>query len=232
MTGAPSPRSPTPTRVGTSPTRGATVSSASAPTRGASPTTREHVLDHATTLIRERGFRATSIGDLLERSGIQKGSFYYYFPSKEDLGHAVLDRFILDLESRLLDFLTAPTGPAPLERIGAVLDGFVAQTEASGGKGGCPFGTLAMELSDVHEGFRSRLSEALKRLENAFADLLERAREAGELRPDADPKALATFVMAGLEGGMLLAKTHRDCAWLRTPLRLVEAHLASYRTVS
>lgn len=192
--------------------------------------TREQVLEHATALIRERGFRATSIGDLLERAGIQKGSFYYYFPSKEDLGHAVLDRFVEDLEKRLLDFLTAPTGPAPLERIGAVLDGFVAQTEASGGKGGCPFGTLAMELSDVHDGFRARLSDALKRLEGAFGDLLARAREAGELRRDADPKALATFIMAGLEGGMLLAKTHRDAACLRTPLRFVEAHLASYRT--
>ena len=201
-----------------------------AATRGASATTRDHVLDHAATLIRERGFRATSIGDLLERSGVQKGSFYYYFPSKEDLGHAVLDRFVLDLEHRLLDFLLAPAGPAPLERIGAVLDGFVAQTEAAGGKGGCPFGTLAMELSDVHEGFRARLSEALQRLERAFADLLARARASGELRADADPTSLATFVMAGLEGGMLLAKTHRDVAWLRTPLQHVEAHLASYRT--
>lgn len=194
--------------------------------------TREQVLEHATALIRERGFRATSIGDLLERAGIQKGSFYYYFPSKEDLGHAVLDRFVEDLEKRLLDFLTAPTGPQPLERIGAVLDGFVAQTEASGGKGGCPFGTLAMELADVHDGFRVRLSDALKRLESAFADLLGRARDAGELRRDADPKALASFVMAGLEGGMLLAKTHRDVACLRTPLSFVEAHLASYRTAS
>jgi TetR/AcrR family transcriptional repressor of nem operon len=194
--------------------------------------TREQVLEHATALIRERGFRATSIGDLLERAGIQKGSFYYYFPSKEDLGHAVLDRFVEDLEKRLLDFLTAPAGPQPLERIGAVLDGFVAQTEASGGKGGCPFGTLAMELADVHDGFRVRLSDALKRLEGAFADLLGRAREAGELRRDADPKALASFVMAGLEGGMLLAKTHRDVACLRTPLHFVEAHLASYRTAS
>ena len=193
-------------------------------------TTREQVLEHATALIRERGFRATSIGDLLDRSGIQKGSFYYYFPSKEDLGHAVLDRFVEDLEKRLLDFLTAASGPAPLERIGAVLDGFVAQTESSGGKGGCPFGTLAMELSDVHDGFRVRLSDALKRLEGAFADLIARARDAGDLRRDADPKALASFIMAGLEGGMLLAKTHRDAACLRTPLRFVEAQLASYRT--
>ena len=204
--------------------------SAISPSRAS--TTREQVLEHATALIRERGFRATSIGDLLERAGIQKGSFYYYFPSKEDLGHAVLDRFVEDLERRLLDFLAAPTGPEPLERIGAVLDGFVAQTEASGGKGGCPFGSLAMELSDVHDGFRVRLSDALRRLEAAFADLIARAREAGSLRRDADPKALASFIMAGLEGGMLLAKTHRDVACLRTPLRFVEAQLASYRTAT
>lgn len=198
-------------------------------TRPPSNTTRDHILEHAAALMRERGFRATSIGDLLERAGIQKGSFYYYFPSKEDLGHAVLDRFDEELEKGLLVFLDAPEGPKPLERIGAVLDGFVAQVEASGGRGGCTFGTLAMELSDVHEGFRQRLSRSFARLEASFERLLAQARDAGDLRREADPKTLAVFVVAGIEGGMLLAKTHRDVAYLRTPLRLVEAYLASWR---
>jgi len=193
------------------------------------PTTRDHVIDHAAALIRERGFRATSVGDLLERAGIQKGSFYYHFPSKEDLGHAVLDRFVAELDRSLIDYLSAASGPAPLERIGAVLDGFVERADAAGGKGGCAFGTLAMELSDIHEGFRTRLSGAFRRLESAFEGQLARAREDGALRPDADPRGLAAFIVAGIEGGMLLAKTHRDVRSLKTPLRFVEAHLASYR---
>jgi len=193
-------------------------------------TTREQVLQHAATLIRERGFRSTSIGDLLDRAGVQKGSFYYYFPSKEDLGHAVLERWTQELRVRLLDFLTDPDGPAPLERIAAALDGFLTEQEASGCRGGCPFGNLAMELADVHEGFRERISEAFGRLEGAFASLIARAQAAGDLRSDADPRALGEFLVASIEGGILLCKVHKSAGALASTLRAAEAHLASFRT--
>src|SRR5690242_11234198 len=102
--------------------------------------TRDHVLAHAAALIRERGFRSTSIGDLLERADVQKGSFYYYFPSKEALGHAVLDRWTEELRTRLLEPLTASEGPPPLQRITAALEGFVTEQEKSNCRGGCPLG--------------------------------------------------------------------------------------------
>jgi TetR/AcrR family transcriptional repressor of nem operon len=192
--------------------------------------TREMVLDHASALIRERGFHSTSIGDVLERAGVQKGSFYYYFPSKEDLGHAVLDRWSRDLRSRLLDYLTDREGPPPLQRIAAALDGFVAEQEATNCRGGCPFGNLAMELADVHEGFRARLAEAFTDLSKAFADLIARAQTDGDVRRDADAKALGDFLVATIEGGILLAKVHKSCVPLQHALRAAETHVAAYRT--
>ncbi|HVG93290.1 MAG TPA: TetR/AcrR family transcriptional regulator [Planctomycetota bacterium] len=192
--------------------------------------TREQVLNHAAALIRERGFRATSIGDLLERAGVQKGSFYYYFPSKEDLGHAVLDRWIEELRARLIDYLAAAEGPPPLERIAAALDGFVSEQESTGCRGGCPFGNLAMELADVHEGFRTRISGALKELSAAFARLVERARADGDLRPDTDPHQIGEFLVAAIEGGILLAKVHKSPEALEAALRAAEAYVASHRT--
>jgi TetR/AcrR family transcriptional repressor of nem operon len=193
-------------------------------------TTKEHVLEQAAALIRERGFRSTSIGDILERAGVQKGSFYYYFPSKEDLGHAVLDRWTEELRGRLLEFLTDPEGPPPLERIAAALDGFVAEQEQNGCRGGCPFGNLAVELADVDERFRARLAEAFGNLAKAFADLIARAQKDGAVAPAADPATLGHFVVACIEGGILLAKVHKSCAPLSAALREAEAHLDFYRT--
>ena len=198
-------------------------------TRGAA--TREHVIEEAAALIREKGFRSTSIGDVLERAGVQKGSFYYYFPSKEDLGHAVLTRWTEELRTRLIDFLTDPAGEAgPLERIAAAFDGFVSEAEATGCRGGCPFGNLAIELADVNEDFRLRLSEAFRSLSRAFAGLVEEAQARGQVRPDADAAALGDFLVAAIEGGILLAKVHRSCEPLRATLREAEARLSSYRT--
>lgn len=199
-----------------------------AKTRGAA--TREHVIDEAAALIREKGFRSTSIGDVLERAGVQKGSFYYYFPSKDDLGHAVLSRWTDELRSRLIDFLTDPAGQGgPLDRIAAALDGFTAEQEATGCRGGCPFGNLAVELADVHEDFRLRLSEAFRELSGAFAGLVERAKARGDLRPEADARSLGDFLVAAIEGGIVLAKVHRSCEPLRAALREAEARLLSFR---
>ena len=195
--------------------------------RGAA--TREQVLSHAAAMIRERGFRSTSLGDLLERADVQKGSFYYYFASKEALGHAVLDRWTVELKSRLLDPLTAADGPPPLQRVAAALDGFIAEMDATGCRGGCPFGNLAIEMADVHEGFRERLSGAFVALTSAFTGLLERARKAGDLRANTDPRALGQFLVAAIEGGILLARVHRSSAPLATVLRVARAHLDSCR---
>jgi TetR/AcrR family transcriptional repressor of nem operon len=192
--------------------------------------TREQVLNHAASLIRERGFRATSIGDLLERAGVQKGSFYYYFPSKEDLGHAVLDRWIEELRGRLIDYLRSPEGPPPLERIGAALDGFLSEQESAGCRGGCPFGNLAIELADVHEGFRTRISAAFRELSDAFGSLIQRAKADGDLAPHADPRRIGEFLVASIEGGILLAKVHKSPEPLAAALRSAEAYVASHRT--
>src|SRR5262245_56272307 len=200
----------------------------SSPARGAA--TKENVLAHAAALFRERGFQATSIGDLLERADVQKGSFYYYFPSKEALGHAVLDRWIEAMREKLLASLVAKDGPPPLDRIHATLAAFVSEQEAAGCRGGCPFGNLAIELADVHEGFRERLAAAFGELSHAFSGLLELAQAEGALRRDADAKALGWFVVASIEGGILLAKVHKSCAPLAATLRAAEAHVSSFRT--
>ena len=122
------------------------------------------------------------------------------------------------------------TARADLERIAAAFDGFVSEAEATGCRGGCPFGNLAIELADVHEDFRLRLSEAFRSLSRAFAGLVEDAQARGQVRPDADAAALGDFLVAAIEGGILLAKVHRSCEPLRATLREAEARLSSYRT--
>ncbi len=191
--------------------------------------TRERLLEAAAGLIRSRGFRSTSVGDILAATGLPKGCFYHHFESKEALGLAILTRWIAELEGRLLGYLTSEEGPPPLERIAAALDGFLTEQEQAGCRGGSAFGNLALELSDESEAFRGPLAAAYRRLSGAFAGLLERARRQGELRAEADPAALSEFLVASIEGGILLGRVHREAAVLAAVLRTAEAHLWSFR---
>jgi TetR/AcrR family transcriptional repressor of nem operon len=198
------------------------------PSRGAS--TREALVERAGDLFRERGFRATSIGDVVEHTGVPKGSLYHHFASKDLLGYAVLDRWRDEFRSRFLDPLGAADGPPPLERVTGFLEQFVEAQRTGACRGGCPFGTLAAEMADVHEGFRERLAAAFQGFADALGGTLRRAQAEGTLRADADAAALATFLLATLEGGVLLAKVHRATAALDTAVGAARTHLERFRT--
>lgn len=191
--------------------------------------TREHILACAAELVRTRGLRATTVSDVIAAAGVPKGGFYHHFDGKQALGREILARWLAELEQHLLGYLCADEGPPPLERVAAALDGFLTQQEQGEARGGSAFGNLVTELADDDDEFRALLAAAYGRLVGAFAMPLERARAGGDLLPEADPAALAEFLVAALEGGILLARVNRDAAVLARVLRAAEAHVWSLR---
>jgi TetR/AcrR family transcriptional repressor of nem operon len=190
---------------------------------------REQILDAAARLMHVRGYHRTALDDVLRESGAGKGNFYHYFPSKEALGHAILDRLVQGLNDHALGPVFGDPTRAPLDQIGAFLDHVVATHRARNGVGGCPLGNLALELADVHEGFRARLAGVFDAWRACLAGALERARAAGTLDESVDADALARFLVAGLEGAILLTKVQRDIRVLETCAAELRRHLELYR---
>ena len=85
-------------------------------------------------------------------------------------------------------------------------------------KGGCPIGSLAGQLAERDEGARLELADGLDRWEAAIREGLERMSARGELRPGADPGALAQNALAAVQGGLLLTQVRRDPSQLRSAL--------------
>jgi hypothetical protein len=84
-------------------------------------------------------------------------------------------------------------------------------------------------MSDIHEGFRMRLSQAFGQLRSTIEETLGRARTQGTLRIGADTLRLAHFIIAGLEGALMLGKLHRDVELMTSVIDELKAHLAQYR---
>jgi TetR/AcrR family transcriptional repressor of nem operon len=190
--------------------------------------TRDQILDAAARLIHLRGYHGTSLDDVLRESGVGKGNFYYYFRSKEDLGFAIIDRVVerfleLTLEPAFVD-LTAD----PLDQVRAFLDRLLDVQRQRNCVGGCPMGNLASELSDVHEGFRQRLADIFERWRVMLATTLERGRESGRLRADLDAGSAAGFVVAALEGAILMAKVTKDISVMEKCVAELKHHLTLY----
>ena len=169
-------------------------------------------MDAAARLIAERGYTATSIEDVIREARLSgKSHFYHYFPSKETLGYEVLERQFERFAERGLAILREPMID-PLERLGLFIDTVIALQAARGFVGGSPFGSLAAEMADAHEGFRQRIESVFERWSQQIQSLLWEARD--RLQDGIDAARLARFVIATLEGALLVSRVNRDVAAL------------------
>ena len=190
---------------------------------------KEQILEVATRLMAVRGYHRTSLDDVLRESGAGKGNFYHYFRSKEDLGYAILDRLLERFEARTLAPIFEDHAREPLAQVEAVLGEVLATQRARNCIGGCPMGNLATELADAHEGFRRRLADGFERWRQYLAAALSRAQAEGTLAPDVDAEALARFLVAGIEGAILLTKVQKDIRVMEHCVAELRRHLALYQ---
>ena len=190
---------------------------------------KEQILEVATGLMAARGYHRTSLDDVLGESGAGKGNFYHYFRSKEDLGYAILDRLLTRFEARTLAPIFGDGARDPLDQVDAFLDEVLATQRARNCVGGCPLGNLATELADSHEGFRQRLADGFERWRQCLAAALTRAQALGALDLDVEPAALARFLVAGIEGAILLTKVQKDIRVMEHCVAELRRHLVLYR---
>src|SRR5262245_47639103 len=197
-------------------------------TKGAA--TRDQILYAASRLIHLRGYHCTSLDDVLRGSGVGKGNFYYYFRSKEELGFAIIDRLIQAFVERTLEPAFADASADPIGQVHDFLDRVLDNQRQRNCVGGCPMGNLASELSDVHEGFRQRLAAIFLRWRAELTAALTRGQAVRRLREDCEPSGIAQFVVASLEGGILLTKVTKDISVMEQCVAHLKQHLTLYTT--
>jgi len=190
--------------------------------------TREAILKAATRLMQIRGYNATSLDDVLRESGVGKGSFYYYFKSKEDLGYAILEHVVAAFIERTVVPCFADEAQRPLDQVRCFLDRIVQAQRASSCVGGCPLGNLASELSDVHEGFRARLAQVFLAWRERLTLTIREAQRRGDIGDDCRVEEVAQFLVASLEGAILMTKVTKDIAVMEQCVAEMKRYLSGY----
>jgi TetR/AcrR family transcriptional repressor of nem operon len=165
--------------------------------------TRERLLQIAFQLFHEQGFHATGVATILREAGVNPGSMYHHFKSKDDLLLKVLE-FALDyLIVAVMEPVESATSD-PIERIEALLAQYRSRMVATSCRMGCPMGNLALEVSDgnpearalIHKNFENwaaRVESWLDAEDSPFPADLDRAR-------------FARFVLTVMEGGLMQAR--------------------------
>jgi TetR/AcrR family transcriptional repressor of nem operon len=183
--------------------------------------TRERLIQSARFLFWERGFAGTSMADLLTHAEVNSGSFYHFFESKEALLRAVLEEYRQALHPQVVDPAFAQTSD-PVERIFAILSGYRARILQTNCQYGCPLGRLALEIDPENRPAHQLIAENFRGWIGAVRDCLEQCRD--RLPPSQDLDALATYVLAVMEGGVMLSRSYGDVAPFDLTIAQLKVH--------
>jgi TetR/AcrR family transcriptional repressor of nem operon len=172
---------------------------------------RPKILKAGRELLAQRGYSALGVAEICAAAGVPKGSFYYFFDSKQALAEAVIEEHWVDQRAQWAALLGSDK--APLERLRDLYDATTevqrtAQKE-TGAVTGCLFGNLALELSARDDEIQHRLQEIFDEQITMVADVVDQAQRDGTIAvPDA--REAARSLVAQLEGSVLFAKLRND----------------------
>ncbi|MBF0508333.1 MAG: TetR family transcriptional regulator C-terminal domain-containing protein [Deltaproteobacteria bacterium] len=167
--------------------------------------TRWKILQAGAELVHRQGFHHTGLKEILDASGVPKGSFYFYFKSKEDFGLALIDLYVEEIAA-VARSCFEDESRSPVARLHAFFLGSYARLEAEGCQKGCPIGNLCQEMSDLSPAFRQKLESATELMIAGITQVLQKARAAGELPDHLDPEETARFITSSWQGAMLTMK--------------------------
>ncbi|TFG76805.1 MAG: TetR/AcrR family transcriptional regulator [Thermodesulfobacteriales bacterium] len=168
---------------------------------------REETLSKAMELFWERGYKATSIEDLVDRMGIKRGSIYNTFGDKHSLFIAAVEYYAKEVTSRTIKILESPG--SPLENIKLFFETIV-NTPSDKKKRGCLISNTVVELAPHDEKVADTVRIILERIQNAFLHCLDKAVELGELPEDTDTKVLSHFLATSTHGLIVTGKSAVD----------------------
>lgn len=169
------------------------------------PDTRAALIRSGLEVLTEHGFGVSGIDGILKRVGVPKGSFYYYFDSKEAFGRAVMEQYGAYFAAKLDRHLGDDSRP-PLARLEAFVEDATAGMARHDYRRGCLVGNLGQEAGSLPEGYRQWLRETLAAWQRRLTRCLREAQESGELAESADCERLAEAFWIGWEGAVMRAR--------------------------
>jgi TetR/AcrR family transcriptional regulator, transcriptional repressor for nem operon len=170
--------------------------------------TKQQLLEQGMALLLKNGYNHLGLAEILESTGIPKGSFYHHFRNKEDFGLQAIDLYMTGVHAALDACLTDRTLP-PLRRVRRFFE-LVQDSYRGEGYLGCLLGGLGQELSGISDAFRAKVEECMSAIAGRLATCLEEAVRAGDLPAGTNPQAHAELLVNCWEGAALRSRLRRD----------------------
>jgi AcrR family transcriptional regulator len=182
--------------------------------------TRQKIVETAAVLFNQKGFTGCSMGDIVAASGLEKGTLYGHFSSKEELALLAFDYAWKDTSDKRLRNLGTVSNA--VDKLRLHVDNYV---NIPSFPGGCPLLNLAVDADDGNPALRTRVRKALKGWQDLLAKIVEDGQAAGEVNLEIDPHSVANLVISILEGATAVARINKRSAALDDAQRHLNLYL-------
>ncbi|GJM27382.1 MAG: transcriptional regulator [Cyclobacteriaceae bacterium] len=174
--------------------------------------TRRLIVEKAAPLFNKQGYWGTSLQDIIEATGLTKGSIYGNFSGKDELAVAVFkhnSHYIL----RKVKSITQSDNNAS-RKLFMITDFYRQYIYSPELSGGCPILNTATEADDSHPDLKDLALEALDYVRRSFIHILNNGIRSGEFNPEIEVEQTATLFLGLIEGGILQTKLYNKSKYL------------------
>ncbi len=186
--------------------------------------TRQHILDTGQRIIAGKGFSSVGLNEILQASGVPKGSFYHYFGSKEQYGQTLLqdyfDRYLASIDERLQSVRESAHA-----RLMDYWQQWLHTQGADCTEQKCLVVKLGAEVADLSDTMRTTLRDGTDEVVRRIALFIEQGASDGSL-PPLDPLPTAQTLYQLWLGASLLGKLHRNSQALDNAMAFTRQMLA------
>ncbi len=188
--------------------------------------TRQHIIEKSAGLFNQKGYAGSSIQDIMQVTGLTKGGVYRTFSGKDEIALEAFDYASRVLIARFLQAAEqAETSIGKIMAVCAVYEDPVGHPPI---EGGCPLLNTAVEADDGYLPLREKAVDAHGQFTAFIQSLLRNGVRSGELSPELNTEALASFVVSSLEGGVMASRLTRDNKHIGFVIQQIKLVLSSH----
>lgn len=175
--------------------------------------TRKMIIEKSATLFNLQGYSGSSMSDIMDATGLQKGGIYRHFKNKDELA---VEAFNYSVEVLRGTYRFVISGKKTAEeKLLAVLSIYLNIVEEPPMKGGCPLLNTAMDTDDTHPILNLRAREVMNEWLSFIQSILEEGIQSEEFKSDLDVKEVSIFLTSAFEGSVMMGKLYNDSDYVK-----------------
>jgi AcrR family transcriptional regulator len=168
--------------------------------------TRQKIVQKAAAAFNQHGYSGTSLSELMEETGLEKGGIYRHFESKEDLAVAAFDYAWSEIKNNRAKALG--TIPTALGKLHGMVDVFASRPSSV--RGGCVLMNTAIDADDGNPVLRAHARDAMREWQEYLEDFVRQGIAQGEIDPASSATSIAGLMIATLEGALMISRLTGD----------------------